>query len=615
MSLQDQNQDQDQSQSDDAPDTGAIPTGDDASSDDAGDSAGATGATGPAQSQGQGQSAAPSRGDALEDFIQQIMQYGMQKHGLLGGQGQQQQQQSFARGGRVPSFDEGGAIPDDNEIAPDDDQSGAAPQAAAAQPSAQPSAPATPPIGQTDAMGAMGGQGGDQTSEPAPNPAPRGVAGAAQGAIPATPDQAVSGAAGGDPHKRALAYLMGADAMPAQIVAAIKNAVDPKAAMPPGQRTMEAAAHAASKGGDDAAWAVVQSARTEYDASKSFAAAAFDKGNIPSALDAANRAVQALPMAQHVNFSQGQEGAITATVTGQNGEAQAYTLAPIQFQNLLKGKAGQFDKVMAGGLGEVLNALGVSNQQADQAKGALGTRSATPAPAKSEDAAPMGEQPIYTVPDDMKKMGVTQAMWNVGMRRFSVGQSDKMQDWLIQQANANKAGEDKKEIARIGATSKENVAGVQGQTRIDASKQRANGQVLASLARASASEQNAQTRAAGNVEGENVKLRRTLAQELAKTERSSQDAQIKARAANAQAIIKGLPLGLNTDDLEKALNKYGVNLHDLISIPQSPSAAPAQSAPGQAPEGAGAKPAPKGQWVHGPNGKPVWQAAPASPSQ
>lgn len=160
------------------------------------------------------------------------------------------------------------------------------------------------------------------------------------------------GVAGGV--KSIVSYLMGADAMPPQAIDGAGKTVDPRGELNPSQRNLLAIQHARENGGDEAAWALMQSNRVAYNAQTAFGKAALQgTGQKPpdlrAAIDAANKAQANVLDGTNVEFKPLQGGtAVTATVTGPDGQPQQIVLSPQQFGKWLDvGGDGQWDKVMS----------------------------------------------------------------------------------------------------------------------------------------------------------------------------------------------------------------------------------------------------------------------------
>lgn len=164
--------------------------------------------------------------------------------------------------------------------------------------------------------------------------------------------------------KSVMSYLMGADAMPPEALDGAGRTVDPEGRMNPSQRNLMAVQHARENGGDEAAWALMQSNRVAYNAQTAFAKTALEgtqqkPADLMAAIDAANKAQANVLDGSHVEFRPLQGGqAITATVTRPNGQPEQIVLSPQQFARWLDvGGDGQWDKVMSTGAGQTLHRI------------------------------------------------------------------------------------------------------------------------------------------------------------------------------------------------------------------------------------------------------------------
>lgn len=178
-------------------------------------------------------------------------------------------------------------------------------------------------------------------------------------------DQDASQAVGNSPDpQRMVSYLMGADAAPPQMVAAIEHSIDPQGQMDPDTRHILAVQQATKQGGPDAGWSVIQNYRKNYDARRSFAAAALNgvAGKPPDVMAATQAATQAysyLPDGMNISFQPSQAGGITATVKpmGGQGGGGSVDLTPEQFNEFVRGRSGQYDNVYEKGAPQVLAQL------------------------------------------------------------------------------------------------------------------------------------------------------------------------------------------------------------------------------------------------------------------
>lgn len=210
---------------------------------------------------------------------------------------------------------------------------------------------------------------GDNSGGPAiPGPA-MGASAAPQGAEPGLMDKsygplAVPAQAAKNGIKSIISYLMGADAMPPQAIDGAGATVDPEGRMKPSERNLLALQHARENGGDDAAWALMQSNRVSYNAQTAFAKTALEgtqqkPADLKAAIDAANKAQANVLDGNDVQFAPHQGGgAITATVTRPGGQPEQFVLSPQQFARWLDvGGDGQWDKVMSTGAAQTLHRI------------------------------------------------------------------------------------------------------------------------------------------------------------------------------------------------------------------------------------------------------------------
>lgn len=168
--------------------------------------------------------------------------------------------------------------------------------------------------------------------------------------------------------KRIVSYLMGADAAHPQVLDQAGAQVDPHGTMSPSDRNLLAIEDARKKGGDNAAWAMLQANRVAYNAQTAFARTAIEgtqqkPADIHAAVDAANKAQANVLDGSNIQFAAGTDG-ITATVTAHGGQQpETLKLSPQQFAQFLDvGGDGQWDKIMAHSAPETLKRLAASSQ-------------------------------------------------------------------------------------------------------------------------------------------------------------------------------------------------------------------------------------------------------------
>lgn len=295
--------------------------------------------------------------------------------------------------------------------------------------------------------------------------------------------QAQPPSASADP-QRIASYVMGADAAPPQVVAALERSVDPQNQMDPDARHMAAIQQAARQGGPEAAWGVMQNYRKQYDARKAFAAAALNgvqgkPADIASAAQAATQAYSYLPDGNTVTFQPSQTG-ITATVKRAGGANQPFAsanLSPEQFNKWLRGTEGQYDNVMERGAPAILAELQNTNTATDAPQAGARTNLAPQLPVVNGNPTGFDGTQLGSEEDFKARGRRADALHRAAnydpeleARSKELFQSAPVQDsrrarleWLNNQMKVRRD----QDIKEKQATVKEDVANIQGNTRRD----------------------------------------------------------------------------------------------------------------------------------------------------
>lgn len=419
--------------------------------------------------------------------------------------------------------------------------------------------------------------------------------------------------------RKLVSYLMGGGAAPPQEAQrAIHEIKQTNPGISDDDANLLAVHQAGQMGGPAAAWGMVQYNRTAYNAKQSFAKAALNgidgkAGDLAAAADAATKAGTHVIDGSTAVFSAGPDG-ITATVTDPDTrQRQQYKLTPQQFNDYLDvGKVGQWDKVMAQGIGPTLTGLAKSAPQSqDQGQ--------------APQAAPTGKQPFKTnygtTPSTMdlsngegRAPAPGEGDTNYGSEleaRASaaypwISQEGHRQQFMAAQENTQAERENKLGIADAGNQAKERIAAITGGARQNAAQTRATGEVTKQGIRSEGNRDVARIQAEGKAESDRQKAQLAIQ----KMEQQGSDAKMRERGRMARAEIMNPNFLLQNDEARNAiLRKYGI----APDAPQAPSGAP-QSAPQQGQPAGGARPQgiPPGakQWngkwyTRGPNGESV----------
>jgi hypothetical protein len=418
--------------------------------------------------------------------------------------------------------------------------------------------------------------------------------------------------------KRIMRYLQGADAMDPNSVAAINNAVDPKGTLPEWQRNYQAFQYAQHMAGPDASWSMLQHFRKTYDAMRSYAAGAFDKGGYPSALEGMNKAYAALPSMNHVNFTMGQNG-ITATVTNYDGKATGYNLTPDQFKALMTSKSGLFDTVAVTPFHDIFKGIGAPPAQADSDFKRPVDRATPQEEALAPAAAakfPRPEQEKERLAWIQKQIGERNRLTDVGdQRQFPGGRGapDTTQKSIAQQ---------KQDTTTAHAGDKATIAAGRDQTNqtIAAGKnvaagERAAGRTQSNEKIASDKNQSAENRTntrAGAVDRSTIE-RLQQARERNKSTETTAAQHFKGRALDT--LLKSITPGMDFETVNGALKKHGTSIDELLAA-GNPQQAPTASSQGSVVPGAPQVTSqqnsqPQGQWgINKATGKAEWRPTP-----
>lgn len=411
--------------------------------------------------------------------------------------------------------------------------------------------------------------------------------------------------------RKLASYLTGSGATPpqeaARAVAEIKRN-DP--GISDDDANLLAVMQANQMGGPAAAWGMVQYNRSAYNAKQAFAMAALNgvdgkAGDIMAAAQAASQAGTHVLDGSGVVFTAAPEG-ITATVTDpETRQRQQYRLTPEQFKEYLDvGKQGQWDKVMAQGIGGTLarisQAAGGSAAPPAQAQQvpAVADQSQqsnfgkTPSTLDLSGGAAKGDlrgyKPVdYSAIDDPKASLVERA----NQLFPSVSQQDQRAAWISAQEDKEAERENKLGVAEAGNKAKERIAAIQGGARTEAASTRANSEVQKQTIRTGGNKDVANIQANAGVEREKQKA----VAAIAKMERITSDAKMREAGRMARAELTNPNMLLQKpEDVQRILSKYGIS-------GVTGEAAPAPTGQPQRAPGAQASPPPgaklyKGKW-------------------
>lgn len=214
------------------------------------------------------------------------------------------------------------------------------------------------------------------------------------------------------PLGRLVSYLMGEGAAHPQVLQQAADQIDPESGMSASDRNLMVIEDANRRGGQEAAWKMLQANRVAYNAKQAFAYAALNgnqqkRPDVHAAVDAANQAADHVLDGSNARFMVSTGGQITATVKGPDGgPAQVFDLSADQFRQYLNpGRAGMWDRQMQpGGIGRTLTNI-TQNQQRVSSVGQLPPLAgARQAQAEPEEEARQGPQDPASTPQGQFRM-------------------------------------------------------------------------------------------------------------------------------------------------------------------------------------------------------------------
>lgn len=389
--------------------------------------------------------------------------------------------------------------------------------------------------------------------------------------------------------------LSGQGAMDHKTAEVVATSVNPDGSNP--TESLDAVHKATERGGPDAGLAFMQNRVGIYNASRAWAAAAYDGKALSSAVDAANRAFKALPLAEQVHFTTGANGSVTATVSGANEGDQpiSYPLPSANFRELMRGNSGFAYDMLMQGPNAVLSKL-------------AGEDHGVKADPESQGVAP--DPQAGKVPDSFKAKGVNQATWNVAhslypwssqtaqRNRFLLGEMQQASTQKHQLDVAKQQGVNRTNVADLQGGVKRDVAAGNNQTTL--TKEGMRGET--SLARGHEHEVEATKRTQARVDMQDRATRARV--QTAHDQLVAHASQATDKAFNQVKIaaLRGLLAGTTTwEDTDTELKKHGSSVDEILgngaaaggggSRQQAP-AAPSTRAPasGAAQTGNGQKP-------------------------
>ena len=438
--------------------------------------------------------------------------------------------------------------------------------------------------------------------------------------------------------KSIISYLMGADAMPPEALDGAGKTVDPQGQMTSSERNLLALQHARDNGGDEAAWALMQSNRVSYNAQTAFAKTALEgtaqkPADLRAAIDAANKAQANVLDGSNVEFAPLQGGrVITATVTTPGGQPDQIVLSPQQFARWLDvGGDGQWDKVMSAGAAQTLHRIAAEGPS--RGATSLGEMRPLPGANRARDL-PAAAPPIDNSESDAydpnaegnapkTNFGKTPSTLNLSgsdarsapvqdktnygeelearaMRMFpSVSQEAERNQWMSAEEARYEAGQNKIDVAGETGRRKEEVARITGGAKVEAEN-----------ARGAAQRDVAKTKNEGWQFANQNKARieaAKLAQRATEMEhRDANSSQARAVKLLSSKMATLQPLNDQEKELAKQLGVQGLQAGS-VTAPRSQ----AQTTPPAAGVAPGAPPVQgakffKGSWyTRGPNGESV----------
>lgn len=478
-------------------------------------------------------------------------------------------------------YEEGGAVPDDEEqdIAQDaaEDNTPAAAQSEPAIPDGQ--------QGQQDQGAAT--LGGDRPWYEQDN-----------GMLPINAAKAGVGAVAGGA-SRILHYLMGADS--ADPESAEKFALGVKAEHPgisDDDANVIAVHKATEMGGPAAGWAMIQYNRSAYDRKQAFAKAALNgidgkAGDLQAAADAATKAAQNVLDGSQTTFTADPgSGYVTATVkpAGSNRTVN-YSLTPQQFDQYLDvGGAGQWDHVMSGGgiPGTLQKIVGTTRA------GAPSTNARDLTPEQNKDKSST-QSVSSSLPDQYNDNYVGDRQYPDWLEaradaRFGHAPGIPMLgpapqnlqdriDWENQQEQPYETRKAQILAAQAKANASMYNAGMREQGYVNAARERAGGQVGAANARADA------TRYAADQRNKSALAAAQLA--AAKMAAQAKNEADRQKAMNMRNEVNALARTSNPDDpefenkLSAIQQKWGLAPTSVDTQVPTPQTAPTNNAPAQ----------------------------------
>jgi hypothetical protein len=389
-----------------------------------------------------------------------------------------------------PPNDNSGAGPVMATPAAPDDNSGAAP----VMPTPQPQQPVADQV--LNGINESGAAASQASAGPPQVPMPD-TSGAGQPPV----GQQAPGAQGGQ-SKGIVSYVGGADAVSPQTLAQGAAAVDPGKNMSPGDANILAVKAAYDKGGEAAAWAVIQGNRVAYNAKQAFAyTAASGIQNKPAdmnaAMDAANQAEQHVLDGSNVHFAPGTGGIITATVTMPGTKKPIImNLTPEQFKAYLDiGQSGQYDKVTAKGVPATL--AEVAKQQSQGAQGpdfdaqghyTKGEDANNPynaprdAMGRSQAADPWARQFNDKYGEERTKFDKNsddELMYRANRQFPQMGQDREKQEWIAKQQGEEAGRQNKLDVATQEGVNKRDIADITARGRQGVAQTNKEGKVEA----------------------------------------------------------------------------------------------------------------------------------------
>lgn len=511
--------------------------------------------------------------------VKQVEQFRRQKHGLLG---TTQDPPAYAEGGLV--LQNRGGMRGPGRLKPDQPRSYA--EGGAVEEEEDYSSDPFAQLAQDEPEGGFRGAGASADIEGGPDPA------------------------------RIMQYLQGADAAPTEAIQAAEAKVDPEGTQDEAARKVLAVAAAAEEGGPEAAAAISAGYRQRYDAFRGAAAGALAHGDLAKAAQAASRAYPNVLDGVDVKFTPQGDG-ITATVTPPGGQPQSVPLSKAQFNEFLKGNAGQYDHLMELGVDKTLKDLSRSGGVVPTEPGPADTRrtqwvdkdgiqrGGNPAdhPEGSRTGTPVEPRPA---PDRSSIEARADRLFP------AVSQGQRKRQWIEDQYAAatqtetermkiTDAGDAKRAAAESARMGREHAA----ETGVLREQARQQGQLLTQQEKSQTYERVQMARNGVRSEGDRLKYLAAL-QKIAG---DTQNTQLRNAASLLRAEIQNVALGKPlSKQAQKAADTIEQFTPQAIQSGQAPAApqAPGQTAPAPAQNAGGQRIPGKnpGEWyVQRPDGK------------